>query len=1806
MFLKTNIVCAIWCTMRSVTGTLQILASFYLIINIVKTEDFDKVHMTNSWAVHIENGNNEIADQVAEKHGFSNVGQIGSLPGYFHFVHKKTGKRSRRKRRDVTENKTFTLLEDDKVKWVERQHVLERDKRGVVPEYIPTTHAEGYIIRDPLFSEQWYLNNVGQSNGPSTLDINVLPVWSRGISGKNVVVAILDDGVDHTHPDLKANYDPRASYDFVDYDNDPRPRDSDPNNCHGTKCAGEVAAEAGNDICGVGVAFNSSIAGIRMLDGNVTDTIEGSALSYKKDYIDIYSCAWGPKDDGKRFGRPGTLASKALELGVKEGRQGLGSIFVWATGNGGLTDDDCNCDGYTTSVYTISIGAISDHGLSTYYTESCSSTLGVTFSGGSHREKKENKIITTTLHHECTDEFKGTSSAAPLAAGMIALMLEANSKLGWRDVQHIIVETALMTSPLDEGWRRNGAGKWFNQKFGFGRLDASAMVDRANNWRNVGEQRACWGDTSVGPWDIPDSGTLLTSSNATACEGSNSAVKTLEHVQVIITLRHRHRGHVSIELISPSGTRTRLLKTRRNDKSTKGLKDWIFMSVHFWGEDPHGIWTLAITDNSHNNRQHHRYKSRFGDTEDATEILHDEMNGEAHGEDFNTAEQFEDSVFKDDSFKKKRKDTPPKSMNILNALKQAKAKRIHERNSKKIHKEHHKIKIKGPSHAKNVTNEGKSDATENDVEAKILEEILGSTQTRDSSNPSSGIMNSTLSMPSQKPPNTTLSGSHSHNETLNSMVNATQETPPHEETSTSSQGQESTGGDSETKMLESLLRNVISQVFSNFLNTNNEGSKSFEERISLLEKLLGKKPEEEDDPVISGLMNAFKKGKAIDRVNNVLNILQDSKNNTKFTNTSFERNADVVVDVLKVLKDVLNTGKGDTHMKNYKERVSDLLEKQSGNTEKLTKKLLTDLKQSGTDSSDVVNDALALISRIFQSEKMKSNKRNKHPKITKNAGKSPHKYRIMFEGPNSEIELPYSSIKNMFAAANGNNQKEITKTKQTKEIQHDANDVEKITVERVKVKDHPPSSSSGKRYPTYSTTVRNSMQNTDSSLEMPFPDEGREAPVKSSVPDGFTLTIEKNGETVGEQKVNNEQAIRMLQSKDSTQSIADLETGDKKHSIKNKAANNIDVEVIVDGREDPAKAKAKTKDKIDDKPKTIKLQLDNNLIPQSVSYDAAKKKTHVTNSSKAKSKKSHSSGAKKKTLGKKGKHVTRNNATLAAVQERKPEEEEPIFPFLTFNENEQNFPGNLGENFVPSFNANEFPSFEYPYLPIPPAYSSNEKASFTQHHNNGNFEAPVRNPSFSIDKRSRLMSYGDYNRMPWPYYPFVQPTRSSSVPLVRNYRSTRNDDEDLPNNNDNFDTFDEEWEENAKRMKRHLDDNDEFDFFDSDNEKFKDRPVDNFSLNGKQKRHANDELFEVEGYRNDINHVFSSRRSSTEEPAHNEPEHEDNKGLHSRKTRSHHGQLRHDKDILRQFNHKNENTRRQKRETLSDDDDDVSEVVKHDESELTQLLHDSTPTVESHHSRRHRRSLDDEKADTNNDDKIDKSKVAQILHDFTRSVKSTDIKDEAGQSRQKRSLVNDDSNASLIRQKRNEIDDNDDYDNNDDDDDEGQGPHVVKRSAIFGQTQPDYVMTTSEKRSAIRKALALEKSLKKKLFSMKKESSSALDIIKRVHTDISNADAKDLRMLEKELSNMGASATDSNNEEMHDSSVASSERNAEDSSEPINNFIKLVEQTENSSTRKTIPPTSDEGRKQSSEEYYKYGTSASGVLVSWTIRFYGT
>lgn len=102
--------------------------------------------------------------------------------------------------------------------------------------------------------------------------------------------------------------------------------------------------------------------GVRMLDGSVNDAVEAKALGLNPSHIDIYSASWGPEDDGSTVDGPGPLARRAFIYGVTSGRQSKGSIFVWASGNGGRYTDSCNCDGYTNSIFTLSISSATQGG----------------------------------------------------------------------------------------------------------------------------------------------------------------------------------------------------------------------------------------------------------------------------------------------------------------------------------------------------------------------------------------------------------------------------------------------------------------------------------------------------------------------------------------------------------------------------------------------------------------------------------------------------------------------------------------------------------------------------------------------------------------------------------------------------------------------------------------------------------------------------------------------------------------------------------------------------------------------------------------------------------------------------------------------------------------------------------------------------------------------------------------------------------------------------------------------------------------------------------------------------------------------------------------------------------------------------------------------------------------------------------------------------------------------------------------------------------------------------------------------------
>jgi len=187
----------------------------------------------------------------------------------------------------------------------------------------------------------------------------------------------------------------------------------------------------------------------------------------------------------------------------KKGRNGKGTIYVWASGNGGRDDDDCSCDGYVSNWNAISIGSVNHRGLTPYYSELCPSTMAVVYTGGKSaygnleiNDDPNVRVSTTDVRGKCVTDFQGTSASAPLAAGVFALVLESNPNLGYRDMMHLIARTSRVPNIEDtEGWIINGADYHVNEKFGFGVLDVAQLIQEAQKWKNVPPREKCTANT---------------------------------------------------------------------------------------------------------------------------------------------------------------------------------------------------------------------------------------------------------------------------------------------------------------------------------------------------------------------------------------------------------------------------------------------------------------------------------------------------------------------------------------------------------------------------------------------------------------------------------------------------------------------------------------------------------------------------------------------------------------------------------------------------------------------------------------------------------------------------------------------------------------------------------------------------------------------------------------------------------------------------------------------------------------------------------------------------------------------------------------------------------------------------------------------------------------------------------------------------------------------------------------------------------------------------------------------------------------
>uniref|UniRef100_A0A1I8JIV9 P/Homo B domain-containing protein n=1 Tax=Macrostomum lignano TaxID=282301 RepID=A0A1I8JIV9_9PLAT len=459
---------------------------------------------------------------------------------------------------------------------------------------------DGEPFIDPFWPRQWYLHDARSSRREPRLDLmGVATVWSWNFTGQGVTVAVIDDGVESDHPDLVRAFDPEISYDYARGIREPRPvyfnyREQ----LHGTRCSGVIAMTANNSFCGVGIAFNARISGVKILENDASDLREARGLTHALPRVHVYSSSWGPSDDGATMEAPGDLAREALKIGAEQGRGGLGAIYVWASGNGGGNGDNCNCDGYSASMYTLTVSSVSQSLESPWYAEDCSASMTAAYSSG---EDGQQQVVTTDLRHQCAADFSGTSAAAPMVSAMAALALEANPNLTWRDFQHAVVWTS-QSAPLRRrsvaGWRRNAAGHRYHHRFGFGIFNVAAVIRLTEPaaWRRVPDASTVELDdwNCGGGWQISQSESLHCTLYVS--ESQTASVKYLEHVQLRVDLRYSERGALAIHLTSGAGSGSQLLTPRRKDRSSDGIRNWEFLTVHFWGENPAGKWRLVIED----------------------------------------------------------------------------------------------------------------------------------------------------------------------------------------------------------------------------------------------------------------------------------------------------------------------------------------------------------------------------------------------------------------------------------------------------------------------------------------------------------------------------------------------------------------------------------------------------------------------------------------------------------------------------------------------------------------------------------------------------------------------------------------------------------------------------------------------------------------------------------------------------------------------------------------------------------------------------------------------------------------------------------------------------------------------------------------------------------------------------------------------------------------------------------------------------------------------------------------------------------
>lgn len=528
------------------------------------------------------------------------------------------------------------------------------------------------VASDPLYEYAWHLENTGQNtfatnNATSGIDLKLKNVIQTGTKGAGITIAVSDSGIETAHEDLIGNYQTGISKNFLlssPYNGDPVTNSTSREEAHGTAVTGIIASEGWNNKGSRGVAPEAKFGGFNYLATGVTQSIDQTLYQMTGSY-DIFNYSYGSNPCSYvPLGANATEKSSIIE-GFKNGvntlRSNKGAIYIKSAGNEFISDpkEDClpSLTGWETyylgnstwlesnnQPYMIIVGAVNAKGEKASYSNP-GSNLWISGFGGEFGQA-DPAILTTDLsgcsagisrssntansfedgddlNSNCnyTSTMNGTSSAAPTVSGAVALILQANQNLSWRDIKHVLATTATIndsfsgsyTHPFgydlaghtyQQRWVQNAAGYYFHNYYGFGLVNTEAAVNMASNYSiDLGTQVDTI-DKNNSTW-IYDSGSISQSIPNNSSTGTSHTLNIkhnyiIESVQVRLSVTHNYVENLGIELISPSGIKS-ILTNINSAVLDININDRSLLTNAFYGEESKGNWTLKVLDGSNIN-----------------------------------------------------------------------------------------------------------------------------------------------------------------------------------------------------------------------------------------------------------------------------------------------------------------------------------------------------------------------------------------------------------------------------------------------------------------------------------------------------------------------------------------------------------------------------------------------------------------------------------------------------------------------------------------------------------------------------------------------------------------------------------------------------------------------------------------------------------------------------------------------------------------------------------------------------------------------------------------------------------------------------------------------------------------------------------------------------------------------------------------------------------------------------------------------------------------------------------------------------